>query len=105
MIETEDGFLSEKDGRLYEICTDPLGTRLWINADDGSAVARFNTTSGVDVHNTVTDQLNGAPECLWCTHGKPDYRTWQDFIAKVRDQFGLTISVDAIDVGLLAPIS
>lgn len=38
MIETEDGFLSEKDGRLYEVYTDPQGSRLWINADDGSAV-------------------------------------------------------------------
>jgi hypothetical protein len=83
---------------LFEICFDEFGKRLWINADDGSAVARFNTTSGVDVHNTATDQIAGAPECLWCTHGKPDYKTWLEFIRVVKEMFGLTISVNSIDV-------
>lgn len=90
-----------RDGRQYEICLDALGRRLWINADDGSAIARFNTATGVDVHNTASDQIAGAPECLWCTHGRPDYQTWQGFVESVNEHFGVLLSIDAIDVGLL----
>lgn len=90
-----------KDGRFYEICVDELGKRVWINADDGSSVARFNTSMGVDIHNTVTAQMAGAPECLWCTHERPDYKTWKCFTLKVKELFGLSLSIDAIDVGLL----
>ena len=94
--------MSGHDNRLYEVCSDSIGSRIWINADDGSAVARFNVRAGVDLHNTASDQMNGAPECLWCTHGQPDYRTWQAFILAVREHFGVLLSIDAIDVGLLA---
>lgn len=97
-----DQVIRGTDGRLYELCFDSLGRCLWINAEDGSSVARFNTTTGVDLHNTVTDQLKGAPECLWCTHGKPDYATWSEFVLQVRERSGLDLSIDAIDVGLLA---
>jgi len=100
--KTDDfGYTTGRDGVLYEICTDELGRRLWINSEDGSAVARFNTQTGVDVHNTVTDQLAGEPECLWCTHGKPDHKTWQKFIQKVKELFGLTLPSDAIEVRFL----
>lgn len=95
----DNGYVQGKDGRSYEICTDQLGKRVWINADDGSAVARFNTATGVDIHNTARDQLAGAPECLWCTHSKPDYRTWQEFVKKVNSLFGIELSIDTIDVG------
>ena len=97
-----DGYVVGKDGRFYEICLDQRRDRLWINADDGSAIARFNTRSGVDVHNTVSEQMNGAPECLWCTHGKPDLSTWQDFIKAVEDNFGIKVPDDAIDTSKLS---
>jgi len=96
-----DGYACGKDGRVYEIIMDDTGKRLWINADDGSAVARFNTKSGVDIHNTASDQLNGAPECLWCTHGQPDYNTWLNFVAVVQEQFGLRLPINSINVQLL----
>jgi hypothetical protein len=96
------GLTKGKDDKFFEICYDEFGKRIWINADDGSAVARFNTETGVDIHNTVTDQLAGYSECLWCTHGKPDYVTWRKFILEVEKHFGLKLSIDAIDVGLLA---
>jgi hypothetical protein len=95
------GLTKGKDNKFFEICSDEFGKRIWINADDGSAVARFNISSGVDIHNTVTDQLAGASECLWCTHGKPDYVTWCKFILEVEKHFGLKLSIDSIDVGLL----
>ena len=53
--------LAGKDGQPYEVCVDELGKRLWINAPDGSSVARFNVSVGVDVHNTASEQLDGAP--------------------------------------------
>ncbi|UUA75151.1 hypothetical protein [Cellvibrio sp. QJXJ] len=86
------------DGRLFEVCSDGLGCRIWINADDGSAVARFNTRTGVDVHNTVTDQLRGAHECLWCTHGKPDRETWNQFVVKIDELFGIRFAIDAVKI-------
>jgi hypothetical protein len=98
----ELGLLKGKGGALFEICTDELGHRVWINSEDGSSVARFNTSTGVDVHNTVTDQLAGASECLWCTHGKPDHKIWCEFILAVKEHFGIVLSIDHIDVGLLA---
>jgi len=85
------GFTVGKGGKLYEVCRDSFGRRLWINASDGSAVARFNVSTGVDVHNTVTDQMLGSPECLWCTHDVPDYATWRDFVLVVKEQFGIEI--------------
>lgn len=90
------GYVKGKDGGLYEVCVDPSGKRVWINYEDGSSVARFNTTTGVDIHNSVTDQLDGKPQCLWCTHGKPTYQTWLSFIEKVSELYGLVIPVDAI---------
>ena len=99
--QTDYGCVTGKDARLYEICSDEQGKRLWINADDGSAVARFNTSTGVDVNNTATDQMAGLPECLWRTHGKQDYQAWISFVREIKSHFGLQLSVDAIDVGLL----
>lgn len=97
-----DDFLVGKDGRFYELCLDTRRDRLWINADDGSAVARFNTRSGIDVHNTASDQIKGAPECLWCTHEKPNLSAWQGFIKAVEDNFGIKVPDDAIDVSKLS---
>ncbi|MFA0809335.1 hypothetical protein [Microbulbifer epialgicus] len=101
MSNSNHGYTTGHNGHQYEILFDSLRRRLWINADDGSAVARFNTATGVDIHNTASDQMAGAPECLWCTHGKPDYKTWQEFIKFVRHQFGIKLFVDDIDVSLL----
>lgn len=101
MAAIEDGYVIGLGGRFYEVCTDQLGQRLWINSDDGSAVARFNTRAGVDLHTTLSAQMEGVSECLWCAHEQPDYRTWQTFIVRVKEHFGITLSIDAIDVGLL----
>lgn len=102
IISDIDGLVVGKDGRLYELCLDHRRDRLWINADDGSAIARFNTRSGVDVHNTASEQIKGAPECLWCTHEKPDISTWQGFIKAMEDNFGIKVPHDAIDISKLS---
>lgn len=98
---SSDSYATGKDGRNYEMLSDQFGRRFWINADDGSAVARFNTSTGVDLHNTATAQMEGAPECLWCTHGKPDLKTWIEFIKQVKVTYGVHVPEDAIDIRLL----
>jgi hypothetical protein len=94
------GYIFGKNEQLYELILDDSRKRLWLNASDGSAVARFNVT-GVDIHNTVTDQLAGSSECLWCTHGKPNLNTWLSFIKAVKQHFGITILVNSINTDLL----
>lgn len=98
----DPGYVVGKDGGLYEVIVDSKGKRVWINFQDGSSVARFNTETGVDIHNSITSQLEGLPQCLWCTHIKPCYETWIDFIAKVNELYGIKIDVNAIDLTLLA---
>lgn len=89
-------------GDLFQVEVDALGSRVWVNAEDGSSIARFNTKMGIDIHNTATAQMSGEPECLWCTHQPPTYKDWTNFLMKIKDIYGVLISVDAIDVGLLA---
>lgn len=88
--------------REYELHFDALRRRLWLNADDGSAVARFNVLTGVDLHTTASEQYAGAPECLWCTHEKPDRAVWVKFIDAVKHRYGVNLSEDMIDVANLA---
>lgn len=90
-----------KDGKQYQLLVNSTGSRLWLNADDGSSVARFNTKSGVDVHNTASEQIEGAPECLWCTHEQPDYETWLGFVFAVKTHYGVTLRNEDINIELL----
>lgn len=98
-VISESGIYNGIQGQEFEVIFDYHGGKLWINASDGSAVARFNKRTGVDVHNSSTDQLNGAPECLWCTHGVPDQKTWVSFIEAVNFHYELTIATDSLSIG------
>lgn len=89
------------NGALFELCLDGMGRKLWLNAADGSAVARFNVVTGVDIHNTATDQLKGMSECLWCTHEKPTLGVWIKFTDTINQRFGVVIPLNAIDRSLL----
>ena len=44
------------------------GQTVWVHSADGSTVGRFSKRFGLDVHRTVTEQLQGASQCLHCTH-------------------------------------
>ncbi|OLP04511.1 hypothetical protein BLL52_4231 [Rhodoferax antarcticus ANT.BR] len=33
----------------------------------------------MDVHNTVSDQMQDKPQCLHCTHEKPSQSDWVEF--------------------------
>lgn len=68
---------------------------LWIHCTDGSTVARFSLF-GIDLHNTITDQLAGAPQCRLCTHGTPTPEQWQLFREKALEWFGLQLDPELI---------
>lgn len=55
------------------------GNTVWVHAEDGTTVGRFSKVFGMDVHNTVSDQMTGKPQCLHCTHEKPSHINWIEF--------------------------
>lgn len=69
----------------------------WVHALDGSTVGRFSMTFGMDVHTTLEAQLQGASQCLRCTHDAPTREDWIQFCALMREHYGVVV-----DPGLLA---
>lgn len=56
------------------------GDTVWVHSPlDGSTVGRFDKRFGMDAHTTVTQQLEGASQCLHCTHEKPSQQDWLTF--------------------------
>lgn len=56
---------------------------------------------GVELHNTVTEMLQGRPECRLCTHGKPTEDDWALFRRKAEEWWGVDVPDSAIDPHLL----
>lgn len=86
----------------YEIQLSANRSVVWVHASDGSTVGRFGRM-GIDLHNTVTDMMAGAPECRLCTHGKPTVADWKLFREKVLEWYAVDVPEDAFDVSLLTP--
>ena len=80
----------------YEIQVSTCGNTLWINAEDGSSIARFSKRFGMDVHNSTTDQLEGKPQCLHCTHIKPTLKDWITFRQKILEHFNIELPLNLI---------
>lgn len=90
-----------KSNPRYVIQTTENKRALWVHdSTDGSTVGRFGRM-GVDIHNSVTDQMNGKPECLFCTHGKAGVEDWELFRKKAKELWDLNIPVDAISEEML----
>lgn len=85
---------------LYEIQLSVTRNAVWIHASDGSTVGRFGRM-GIDLHNTVTEQLAGKPQCRLCTHGQPSAADWQLFRDKALEWWGVEVPFDAFDESLL----
>jgi len=68
--------------------------RVWVNADDGSSVGRFSHY-GVDVHRTVTEQLEGKGQCLDC-YRDGGMAGWKRFCELMLEHFGVTIPEEAM---------
>jgi hypothetical protein len=66
------------------------GRTVWVNAPTGECLARFGRY-GVDIHRTVTDQLEGMPECLTCTHALTTAKDWLLFQSETLRHHGIKI--------------
>lgn len=82
---------------MYEVQTEPQRRKIWVHASDGSTVGRFDARAGIDIHNTVQDQLAGKPQCLHCTHGRPTSEDWRTFRRHARELWSLDIAEGVID--------
>ncbi|WP_237113906.1 hypothetical protein [Pseudomonas aeruginosa] len=80
----------------YELQVAECGTRLWVNAPDGSCVGRFSKRFGSDLHNTVTAMMAGASECIHCTHGEASVEDWDAFRAKLQAAYQVTLPAGLI---------
>ena len=77
---------------------DPNKLRVWVHSGkDGSTLGRFDVRSGMDIHNSVTDQIAGKSQCLKCTHEKPDLDTWNEFRRFSVENWGIFIAQESID--------
>lgn len=70
------------------------GQTVWVHADDGSTVGRFDWRFGIDIHNTVTDQIAGAPQCRHCTHAPAKPQDWDDFRRRIATYFGIHVPAE-----------
>lgn len=66
------------------------GRTVWVNASDGSNIARFGRM-GIDVHTTITDQMAGASQCLACSPGPTGFADWREFQRLVSLHYGVRV--------------
>lgn len=81
--------LGEASKDRFELFSD--GRTVWINASDGSSIARFGRM-GIDIHTSSTDQMNGAPQCLACTHEKTDLFDWRRFQKLIKQHYDIDVN-------------
>lgn len=67
------------------------GSVIWVNDSTGHCVARFSKR-GIDIHKSVKEQVGGSPQCLKCTHTKPDWGDWLMFKSDMLKLHGATIT-------------
>lgn len=72
---------------------------VWVHSDDGSTVGRFSKTFGMDVHTSVTDQLNGAAQCLRCTHEPAGEPQWLEFCELMQQHHGIKVDPAVLSFG------
>ena len=93
--------ITEDGGKGYDLQLTELRDRVWIHSgDDGSTVGRFSRF-GIDLHNTVSDQLKGLPQCRFCTHQTPTLADWELFRERAMEFWGVHVPADAFDASLL----
>jgi hypothetical protein len=82
----------------YEIQYSPSKDTLWVHCSTGETVGRFSARFGMDVHNTIKAQQNGAHQCLHCTHGKPTPEDFDLFCKKAKELWGVDIDKTQIQL-------
>lgn len=97
MTETAAPARLDVQGELAELAPEDYlqisenGNTLWVHGPDGSTVGRFDWRFGMDVHNTVAAQMEGAPQCLKCTHEPATEKTWTQFVAAMREHHSIVV--------------
>lgn len=80
----------------HEIQVSDTGERVWVHTNDGSTVGRFDKRFGIDVHTTVAAQLEGASQCLMCSHEPAGPEQWAQFCQAMLDHYDILIPADLI---------
>lgn len=89
----------------YELQLSATRDRVWVHySGDGSTVARFGPR-GIDLHNSISEQAEGAGQCRLCTHGATTAEDWELFRAKCLEWWGVHIPADAIDPKIFAKLA
>lgn len=89
-----------EDNVTYEVEWSVQKDRVWIHASDGSTVGRFSRT-GIDLHHSITEQLQGKQECRYCTHRFATKSDWETFKKKAKEFWNVDIPERAFDTSLL----
>lgn len=76
---------------FYEVVYDEHRPVVYVHCSDGSTVARYDHRFGIDLHTSVTEQLNGESQCKLCTHHKPTMEDWNMFVQKCMEFYGVVI--------------
>ena len=75
----------------YEIQYSPDKRRIWVHSSTGETVGRYDVRFGMDIHTTMEEQMNGASQCLHCTHGKSNPNEFDEFCDMAKELWGVTI--------------
>lgn len=85
-----------EESAMYAIDVSSAGDTVWVTASDGSCVGRFSKRFGIDVHRTVTEQLAGAQQCLYCTHERAGEVEWQAFREAMLRHYRIDVPAETI---------
>jgi hypothetical protein len=85
-IDEEDGVCG-----AFEVQISASGDTVWVHGPDGSTVGRFSRRFGMDVHTTVKKQMEGASQCLACTHGRAGQEQWERFCVLLEHHYGVLL--------------
>ena len=66
------------------------GITVWIHSG-GETIARFGQY-GIDIHNTISNQLLGQSQCLSCTHTKTTIQDWREFVKQVKEFYEVVVA-------------
>ena len=87
------------NNHYYDVQYDENGKTLWVHCSSGETVGRFDTIFGIDIHNTIEDQIeNDKPQCLHCTHTKPTKEDFDFFCDYAKTNWNIEIDKSKIKI-------
>lgn len=79
------------DTSMHDIQVSSNGNTVWVTGFDGTCIGRFSKRFGLDVHTTMTDQINGKKECLYCTHQTANEDDWKMFVHQIKINYDIEV--------------